>query len=306
MAVAKKSKASSKGLGKGLGNLIRESEEDENVVVKEVVKEVVVKEPGEMKVRLSQIEPNREQPRKVFDEDALIELSESIKQYGVLQPLLVQKKDKYYEIIAGERRWRAAKLAGVKEVPVIIKDYSTQEVMEIALIENIQREDLNPIEEAQAYQRLIKDYRLKQDEVAEKVSKSRAAITNSLRLLKLDERVQEMVMEGKLSNGHARAIISIEDGDQQYQVAQKIFDEQMSVRETEKLMKNLNRPEKPEKQKPQNDFVYRDIEEKMNKIMGTKVVIKNREHDKGKIEIEYYSQAELERIYDLLKQIKNE
>ena len=303
MAVAKKSKASSKGLGKGLGNLIRESEEDENVVVKEVVKEVVVKEPGEMKVRLSQIEPNREQPRKVFDEDALIELSESIKQYGVLQPLLVQKKDKYYEIIAGERRWRAAKLAGVKEVPVIIKDYSTQEVMEIALIENIQREDLNPIEEAQAYQRLIKDYRLKQDEVAEKVSKSRAAITNSLRLLKLDERVQEMVMEGKLSNGHARAIIGIEDGDQQYQVAQKIFDEQMSVRETEKLMKNLNRPEKPEKQKPQNDFVYRDIEEKMNKIMGTKVVIKNREHDKGKIEIEYYSQ---ERIYDLLKQIKNE
>ena len=306
MAVAKKSKASSKGLGKGLGNLIRESEEDENVVVKEEVKEVVVKEPGEMKVRLSQIEPNREQPRKVFDEDALIELSESIKQYGVLQPLLVQKKDKYYEIIAGERRWRAAKLAGVKEVPVIIKDYSTQEVMEIALIENIQREDLNPIEEAQAYQRLIKDYRFKQDEVAEKVSKSRAAITNSLRLLKLDERVQEMVMEGKLSNGHARAIIGIEDGDQQYQVAQKIFDEQMSVRETEKLMKNLNRPEKPEKQKPQNDFVYRDIEEKMNKIMGTKVVIKNREHDKGKIEIEYYSQAELERIYDLLKQIKNE
>lgn len=306
MAVAKKSKASSKGLGKGLGNLIRESEEDENVVVKEVVKEVVVKEPGEMKVRLSQIEPNREQPRKVFDEDALIELSESIKQYGVLQPLLVQKKDKYYEIIAGERRWRAAKKAGLKEVPVVVKDYSPQEIMEIALIENIQREDLNPIEEAQAYQRLIKDYRLKQDEVAEKVSKSRAAITNSLRLLKLDERVQEMVMEGKLSNGHARAIIGIEDGDQQYQVAQKIFDEQMSVRETEKLMKNLNRPEKPEKQKPQNDFVYRDIEEKMNKIMGTKVVIKNREHDKGKIEIEYYSQAELERIYDLLKQIKNE
>ena len=279
MAVAKKSKASSKGLGKGLGNLIRESEEDENVVVKEVVKEVVVKEPGEMKVRLSQIEPNREQPRKVFDEDALIELSESIKQYGVLQPLLVQKKDKYYEIIAGERRWRAAKLAGVKEVPVIIKDYSTQEVMEIALIENIQREDLNPIEEAQAYQRLIKDYRLKQDEVAEKVSKSRAAITNSLRLLKLDERVQEMVMEGKLSNGHARAIIGIEDGDQQYQVAQKIFDEQMSVRETEKLMKNLNRPEKPEKQKPQNDFVYRDIEEKMNKLWVQKSLLKP-EHDK--------------------------
>ena len=201
---------------------------------------------------------------------------------------------------------RAAKMAGLKTVPAIQVEFTEEQMMEIAILENVQREDLNPIEEAQAYQRLIKDYRLKQDEVAEKVSKSRAAITNSLRLLKLDERVQEMVMEGKLSNGHARAIIGIEDGDQQYQVAQKIFDEQMSVRETEKLMKNLNRPEKPEKQKPQNDFVYRDIEEKMNKIMGTKVVIKNREHDKGKIEIEYYSQAELERIYDLLKQIKNE
>ena len=265
-----------------------------------------INEKGVTEIDINKISPNREQPRRIFDETALEELASSIKQVGVIQPVILAKDGDYYKIIAGERRWRAAKLAGVKEVPVIIKDYSTQEVMEIALIENIQREDLNPIEEAQAYQRLIKDYRLKQDEVAEKVSKSRAAITNSLRLLKLDERVQEMVMEGKLSNGHARAIIGIEDGDQQYQVAQKIFDEQMSVRETEKLMKNLNRPEKPEKQKPQNDFVYRDIEEKMNKIMGTKVVIKNREHDKGKIEIEYYSQAELERIYDLLKQIKNE
>ena len=307
MAATKKSgttSKSSKGLGRGIGNLILEPEE-ENVVVKEVVKEVVVKEPAETKVRLSQIEPNREQPRKMFDEDALIELSESIKQYGVLQPLLVQKKDNYYEIIAGERRWRAAKLAGVKEVPVIIKDYSTQEVMEIALIENIQREDLNPIEEAQAYQRLIKEYNLKQDEVAEKVSKSRAAITNSLRLLKLDERVQEMVMEGKLSNGHARTIIGIEDGEKQYQIAQKIFDEKLSVRETEKLMRDLSKPEKQPKQKPENDFVYRDIEEKMNKIMGTKVVIKNKDNNKGKIEIEYYSQAELERIYEILKNIRN-
>ena len=307
MAATKKSgttSKSSKGLGRGIANLILEPEE-ENVVVKEVVKEVVVKEPAETKVRLSQIEPNREQPRKMFDEDALIELSESIKQYGVLQPLLVQKKDNYYEIIAGERRWRAAKLAGVKEVPVIIKDYSTQEVMEIALIENIQREDLNPIEEAQAYQRLIKEYNLKQDEVAEKVSKSRAAITNSLRLLKLDERVQEMVMEGKLSNGHARTIIGIEDGEKQYQIAQKIFDEKLSVRETEKLMRDLSKPEKQPKQKPENDFVYRDIEEKMNKIMGTKVVIKNKDNNKGKIEIEYYSQAELERIYEILKNIRN-
>ena len=240
----------------------------------------------------------------MFDEDALIELSESIKQYGILQPLLVQKKDNYYEIIAGERRWRAAKMAGIKEVPVIIKDYTTQEVMEIALIENIQREDLNPIEEAQAYQRLIKDYRLKQDEVAEKVSKSRTAITNSLRLLKLDPRVQDMVVEGKLSSGHARAIITIEDKDKQYFIAQKIFDEKLSVRDVEKLMRELDKPEKQEKPKPENDFIYRDLEEKFRKIIGTQVVIKNKNNNKGKIEIEYYSQAELERIIDLFKKVK--
>lgn len=306
MAAAKKtalSKGTSRGLGKGLGKginaLIPEADEEEKVVIKEVI----VKEPAETKVRISQVEPNKSQPRKMFDEDALIELSESIKQYGVLQPLLVQKKDNYYEIIAGERRWRAAKLAGVKEIPVIIKDYSDQQVVEIALIENIQREDLNPIEEAQAYQRLIKEYRLKQDEVAEKVSKSRAAITNSLRLLKLDPRVQEMVMEGKLSNGHARTIIGIEDGDKQYLIAQKIFDEKLSVREVEKLMRDLDKPQKPAKQLPENDFVYRDLEEKFTKIMGTQVSIKNKNNNKGKIEIEYYSQAELERIYDMLRSI---
>ena len=266
------------------------------------VKEIVIKEPAEIKVRLSQIEPNKEQPRKMFDEDALIELSESIKQYGVLQPLLVQKKEDYYEIIAGERRWRAAKLAGVKEVPVVIKDYSDQEIMEIALIENIQREDLNPIEEAQAYQRLIKDYKLKQDEIAEKVSKSRATITNSLRLLKLDKRVQEMVMEGKLSNGHARTIISVEDKDKQFMIAQKIFDENLSVREVEKLMRELEKPNKVLK-KPENDFVYRDFEENMSKLLATHVTIKNKDNNKGKIEISYYSQEELERIYDLLKKL---
>lgn len=306
MAVAKKttSKGLGKGLGRGINALIPEDVNEENVVVKEVVKEVIVKEPAETKVRISQVEPNREQPRKIFDEDALIELSESIKQYGVLQPLLVQKKDNYYEIIAGERRWRAAKLAGVKEIPVIIRDYSDQEVMEIALIENIQREDLNPIEEAQAYQRLIKDYKLKQDEVAEKVSKSRAAITNSLRLLKLDKRVQEMVMEGKISNGHARAIIGIEDGDKQYMVAMRIFDEKLSVREVEKLMKQLDKPKK-ENKIPANDFVYRDLEDKMTKIMGTQVVIKNKDK-KGKIEINYYSQDELERIYELLENLNKD
>jgi ParB family chromosome partitioning protein len=307
MATAKKSgKGLGKGLGRGIGNLIPDDSSEQNEgavkeVVKEVIKEVVVKEPAETKVRISQVEPNRDQPRKMFDEDALIELSESIKQYGVLQPLLVQKKDNYYEIIAGERRWRAAKLAGIKEIPVVIKDYSDQEIMEIALIENIQREDLNPIEEALAYQRLIKDYRLKQDEVAEKVSKSRAAITNSLRLLKLDKRVQEMVMEGRLSNGHARTIISIEDGDKQYAIAQKIFDEKLSVREVEKLMRDLDKPEtKAVKEVPENDFVYRDLEEKLSKSLGTQVVIKNKKNNKGKIEIQYYSQAELERIIDAL------
>ena len=302
MAATKKTgKGLGKGLGRGIGNLIPEETKDEkDVVVKEVVKEDVVKEPAEVKVRISQVEPNKEQPRKYFDEDALIELSESIKQYGVLQPLLVQKKDNYYEIIAGERRWRAAKLAGVKEIPVVIKDYSDQEVMEIALIENIQREDLNPIEEAQAYQRLIKDYRLKQDEVAEKVSKSRAAITNSLRLLKLDKRVQEMVMEGKLSNGHARTIISIEDGDKQYAIAQKIFDEKLSVREVEKLMREQDKKGKQPKELPENDFVYRDLEEKLSKSLGTQVTIKNKSNNKGKIEIQYYSQSELERILEFL------
>lgn len=307
MAATKKTtgKTNGKGLGRGLGALIKEETvPQDNVVVKEVVKEVIVKEPAETMVRLSMIEPNKEQPRKKFEDDALIELSESIKMYGVLQPLLVQKKGNYYEIIAGERRWRAAKLAGIKEVPVIIKDYTDQEVMEIALIENIQREDLNPIEEAQAYQRLIKDYRLKQDEVAEKVSKSRVAITNSLRLLKLDSRVQDMVIEGKLSNGQARAIIGIEDGDKQYEIAMKIFDEKLNVREVEQLMRNLNKAEKPAKTKPENDFIYRDLEEKFSKIMKTQVTIKNKSNNKGKIEIEYFSQAELERIYEMLLEIK--
>ena len=304
MAVAKKSKASSKGLGKGLGNLIRESEEDENVVVKEVVKEVVVKEPGEMKVRLSQIEPNREQPRKVFDEDALIELSESIKQYGVLQPLLVQKKDKYYEIIAGERRWRAAKLAGIKEVPIIVKDYTDQEIVEISLIENIQRENLNPIEEAMAFKRLLQEFQLKQDEVAERVSKSRTAVTNSMRLLKLSPRVQQMIIDDMISTGHARALLAIDDEEQQFILANKIFDEKLSVRETEKLVKALKNPKKEvKKEKSEHTFIYENIEEQIKNIMGTKVSVNQKANGKGKIEIEYYSEEELERIYDLLMTI---
>ena len=222
----------------------------------------------------------------------------------MLQPILVTPKDDFYEIIAGERRWRAAKQAGLNEVPVMIRKYNENEIVEIALIENIQRDNLNPIEEAMAYKRLMEEFELKQDEVAEKVAKSRTAIANSLRLLKLDERVQEMVIEGKLSSGHARAIISIEDKEKQYMVAQKIFDEKLNVRDVEKLVKNIDKLDKSvEKTKPENDFVYRDFEEKLKKIMGTQVVIKNKNNNKGKIEIQYYSQAELERIYDMLKKI---
>lgn len=305
MASGKSAKGLGKGLGKGLNALIPDDiETKEKVVVKEVVKEVKV--PADTKIKLSDIEPNKEQPRKAFDEDSLLELADSIRQYGVLQPLLVQKKGDYYEIIAGERRWRAAKLAGIKEVPVIIKDYTSREVMEIALIENIQREDLNPIEEAKAYQKLIKDYRLKQDEVAEKVSKSRAAIANSMRLLKLDERVQQMVMENMISNGHARALLAIEDGDRQYMLAQKIFDEKLSVRETEKLMKAQEKQKVPEKKSPDTarELIYKSIEDKMKTVLGTKVSIHNKRDNKGKIEIEYYSQEELERIVEMFESMK--
>lgn len=300
--------AAKRGLGKGLNSLIPEdskvvAEAKPRVVEKIVEKEVVVKEPTEIKVNINSVEPNREQPRKVFEEDALEELAESIRQYGILQPLLVQKRDGYYEIIAGERRWRAAKKAGIKEVPVVIRDYSNQEIMEIALIENIQREDLNPIEEAQAFQRLIKEYNLKQDEVAERVFKSRAAVTNSMRLLKLDARVQQMLIDDMISAGHARALLAIEDGDEQYNAAMRIFDEKLSVREIEKMVKDIanGRTEKKPKVVPSNDFVYRDYEEKLKIVFGSKVVIHNKENNKGKIEIDYGSREEFERIMELIE-----
>ena len=297
---------SKRGLGKGLSNLIPGGESldktETKVVEKIVEKKVIVKEPAETKVKISQIEPNRNQPRTNFDEDALQELADSIRQYGVIQPIVVNKKDDYYEIIAGERRWRASKLAGLKEVPVIIKEFSAQEVMEVALIENIQREDLNPIEEALAYQRLIKDYNLKQDEIADKVSKSRAAVANSLRLLKLDERVQKMLIDDMISSGHARPLIGVQNGDKQYALAMKVFDEKLSVRDIEKLIKDMNKePKIKEVKKPQNDFIYRDMEEQLKNIMGTKVVIHNKDNNKGKIEIEYYSQDDFERIMELIK-----
>lgn len=295
------------GLGKGLDSLIpaspvRKKVEKENAGLQQI-KTAVKKE--EIKLRITEVEPNRDQPRKKFDEDALLELAESIKQYGVIQPLLVQKKDDYYQIIAGERRWRAAKLAGLKEIPVIIKELSDQEIVEVSLIENIQRENLNPIEEAQAFKRLLTEFNLKQDEIAARVSKSRTAITNSIRLLKLDERVQKMVIDDMLSTGHARALLAIEDKELQYKAAIQIFDEKMSVREVERLVKAMT-TEKVEKQKkePENHFVYEDIEEKMKSLLGTKVVINHKANNKGRIEIEYYSNEELERLLDLFQSIR--
>ena len=297
--------AKSMGLGKGLDSMIPKkiSKEPMKSSSKEVSKENMSRETM---IKITDIEPNREQPRRKFNEDSLQELADSIKQYGVLQALLLQKKGKSYEIIAGERRWRAARMAGLKEVPAIVKDYSSQEVIEIALIENIQREDLNPIEEAMAYQKLISEYKLKQDELAERISKSRTAITNSMRLLKLCPKVQEMLIEEMISSGHARALIPIEDAKEQEIVAQKVFDEKMSVRETEALVRKLQKePKEPkEKKTDKMELLYKDLEEKIKNVMGTKVSIQKKSKKKGKIEIEYYSPEDLERIIELLMSIE--
>lgn len=274
----------------------------------ETIVEKIVEVPADTYIRIDEIEPNRAQPRKNFDEDALHELADSIRQFGIIQPLVVQKcENDNYEIIAGERRWRAARIAGLKEVPVIIKDYSNLESIEIALIENIQREDLNPIEEAMAFQRLIEEFGLKQDEAAEKVAKSRTAVTNSLRLLKLDDRVKQMIIEDMISSGHGRALLGIEDKDEQYLIATKIFDHKMSVRETEKLVKSLAQnkeaKEKAKRIDEESLIVLKSMEEKIKSIIGTKVCIKGKSNDKGKIEIEYYSMDELERIMDLFESV---
>lgn len=307
--------AKKSGLGRGLDALFPEktvqSKHQEikklnNITESQGSQEKEGKNNGVMMVKISKVEPNREQPRKKFDEDSLLELSESIKQYGVLQPLLVSDKKDYYEIIAGERRWRAAKLAGIKEIPIIIREFSNQETVEISLIENIQREDLNPVEEAMAYKRLIDEFHLKQDEIAERVSKSRTAVTNSLRLLKLDLRVQNMVIEEMITAGHARAILGISDPDTQEMVASKVFDHKLSVRETEELVRKILNPSK-KKEKVSNtaeDAVYESLEEKMKGITGTRVFIRRKKNNKGKIEIEYYSRNELERIIDLFESIK--
>ena len=291
-----------RGLGKGLDTLIPVAtpKTESNMSSTDQKSE---EKGAETIVKITMVEPNREQPRKNFDEDALQELADSIKQFGLLQPILVQDRKTYYEIIAGERRWRAAKLAGLKEVPVIIRDYTEQEIVEISLIENIQREDLNPIEEAQAYKKLLTEFNLKQDEVAERVSKSRTAVTNSMRLLKLCDEVQQMIIDDMISTGHARALISIDDPEQQYLIAQKVFDEKLSVRDVEKLVKNLNKPEKPKKEvlvDKSLDIIYQDVEEKLKQSLGTKVAISSKGNGAGKIEIEFYNHDDLDRIIELL------
>ena len=282
-----------KGLGKGLDSLITDKVNTKPTASKNNPTPKSEHAADAIMMNITKVEPNREQPRKKFDEDALLELAESIKQYGVLQPLLVQEREDYYEIVAGERRWRAAKIAGIKEIPVIIKKLTRQEIMEISLIENIQREDLNPIEEALAFKRLLTEFNLKQDEVAERVSKSRTAVTNAMRLLKLNEKVQQMVIDEMLTTGHA----------------QKIFDEKLSVRDTEKLVKSLQNEKKKKKEEkekidPKLEAVYHDLEEQMKGILGTKVCINHKDAKKGKLEIEYYSQDELDRIIDMIRTIQ--
>lgn len=297
--------APKRGLGKGLDSLIP------NSVLKPATPEKLAEEnkvsvkseekAAETLVKITKIEPNREQPRKNFDEEALNELAESIKHYGLISPILVQDKKDHYEIIAGERRWRAAKIAGLKEVPVIIREYTEREIAEIALIENVQREDLNPIEEAMGYKRLIEEFDLKQEEVAECVSKSRSAITNSLRLLKLSEEVQKYLIDGELSMGHARALLAVEDSEKQTFLAKKIINEKLSVREVEKLVKNLD---KPVKEKPLPDTqlqaIYESYEEKIKQSLATKVKISPSVKTKGagRFEIEFYSTEDFERILE--------
>ena len=303
------------GLGKGLDALIPNKAGGPSKEPAKKTRSAVVKKDkptekdnlaAERLVKISSVEPNLNQPRRHFDEDALLELSESITQYGVLQPLLVSDKKDYFEIIAGERRWRAAKMAGLKEVPVVVKEFTDQEIVEISLIENIQREDLNPIEEAMAYKRLMEEFHLKQDEIADRVAKSRTAVTNSMRLLKLSSKVQEMVIADMISAGHARALLGISDEALQETTAMKVFDEKLSVRETEKLVKNLVSPAKKVKTEKNTaeDAIYESLEEKMKGIMGTKVSIQRKKNNKGKIEIEYYSRDELERIIDLFESIR--
>lgn len=287
-----KKKSAKGGLGKGLDLLIP----SDNTSAKQEEKETIM-------LRTSKIEPNKEQPRKRFDEEKIEELANSIKQYGIIQPIVVCKKDDYYQIIAGERRWRAAKKAGLKEVPVVVKEYSEKEIAEISLIENIQREDLNPIEEAKSYKQLIDDYKLTQEELAGRVSKSRTEIANKMRLLKLHDDVQKMLIAGVLSAGHARALLALENKKDQLKAANEVIEKSLSVRQTEDLVKKMADPKKTAKKAAKEDdlvFVYRDLEKKLSDLLGTKVKINRKDKNKGKLEINYFSEDELDRIYGII------
>ena len=289
--------AMKKGLGKGLDSMIPEKK------TKAELKEVADK--SFIEVKISEIDPNIGQPRKSFNEDELLELAESIKIHGVIQPVILTKRGKRYELIAGERRWRAAKLAGLAKIPALVREYTDKEIMEVSLIENIQRQDLNPVEEAEAFKNLIDEYKMKQDDLAERVSKSRSAITNALRLLKLDEKVKDMLAEDLITTGHARALLAVENKDKQQQLATKIFDEKLSVRETEKLVKALSEgKENKKEEKTSEKLVYRKLEDSLKSILGSKVSIKSKQGGKGKIEIDYYSMEELDRITELFATIK--
>ncbi len=279
-------------------NVSRETLEEEK---ENIQRDRTERRRRETTLRVSQIEPNRSQPRKTFDEDALEELADSIRQYGLIQPIMVQKREGYYEIIAGERRWRACMKAGLKEVPVIIREYDDQKIMELSLIENLQREDLNPMEEARAYKRLMEEFGLTQEEIAGRVSKSRPVIANALRLLKLDERVQAMVEQGEISMGHARALASVLIPEEQYLIALKIMEEHLTVRDTEKIIKNIGKvPKKKEPvQKDESlERIYRELENRLKSSLGTKVAIHTRGTGGGKVEIDFYTAEDLEKIID--------
>lgn len=278
------------GLGKGLNTLIPSSKLDTNTEGLQ---------PDKI-VNITEVEPNPNQPRKTFNEDRLQELADSIKQHGIIEPIIVVKRDKHYEIVSGERRWRAAMKAEQKTVPIIVRDFTEKEILEISIIENVQRDDLNPIEEALGYKRLLEEFSLTQDEVAERVSKSRTAVTNTMRLLKLCDNVQQMLIDEMISAGHARALLAIDDSDKQYELAQRIMDEKLSVRDIEKIIKDLNKPEKEKKkQKQELDYLYKDIEEKLKLSLGTKVQINAKSDKKGTIVIDYYSKEDFERLTEI-------
>lgn len=283
--------AKKSALGKGLGALIPETND---IKTNETEKKNSIEE-----IDVSRIIPNEDQPRKNFDEEKLSSLAESIKENGIIQPIVVIKENEFYKIVAGERRWRAAKLAGIKKVPIIEKNLNDKEIMELSLIENLQREDLNPIEEAEAYKKLMEEFNLTQEAISTKVGKSRPVIANSLRLLNLSEKIKQYLIEGTISEGHGRILLSVDDKELQYEVAKKIIDEGLNVRQTEKIIKEIEKNKKNNKKPAQKDIYIKDMENRLKNALGTKVII-SKGKKKGKIEIEYYSQEDLERLIEMI------